>query len=120
MAKASAEDHARGREIAEHELVALLGDGGRRRYVDDERNAFLLGHLGNRRALAGVEGTDQELRAVIDQFFRSRAGHLDVGLGVRIHDGEFRKTAALEDRRCNLHSAIAILADTGLGARSGQ
>ena len=60
LAKASREDHRRGREVAEHELVALLGDRRRRGDIDDERNALLLGDLGDRGALAGVEGAEQK------------------------------------------------------------
>ena len=81
-----AEDHRRGREIAEHELVALLGDRRRGRDVDDERNALLLGDLRDRGGLAGIEGADQELRAVVDQLLGARARDLDVGLGVGVHD----------------------------------
>ena len=74
-----AQDHRRGGEVAEHELVALLGDRRGGRDVDDERDALLLGHLGNRRALAGVEGADEQLRALADQPLGARAGDLDVG-----------------------------------------
>jgi len=35
--------------------------------ADDEGNAFLLRDLGDRAALAGIEGAHQELRAVGDQ-----------------------------------------------------
>ena len=80
------QDHRRGREIAEHELVALLGDRRGGRDVDDVGNALLLGDLRDRGALAGVEGADQELRAVRDQLLGARARDLDVGLGVGVHD----------------------------------
>ena len=115
-----AQDHRRGREIAEHELVALLGDRRRRRDVDDERNALLLGHLGDRGALAGIEGADQELRAVVDQFLGARARHLHVGLGVGIHDRELGQAELLEDARRDLDAALAVLADAGLRARARQ
>ena len=74
-----AQDHAGGREVAEHELVALLGDRRGGGDVDDEGDALLLGDLGDGRALAGVEGADQQLRALADQLLGARAGDLDVG-----------------------------------------
>ena len=88
LTKASRQDHRRGREVAEHELVALLGDRRRGGDIDDERDALLLGHLGDRRALAGVEGADQQLRALADQPLGAGAGDLDVDLGVAVHDRE--------------------------------
>ena len=115
-----AEDHRRGREIAEHELVALLGDRRRRRDIDDERDALLLGHLGDRGALAGIEGADQELRAVVDQLLGARARHLDVGLGVGVHDREIGQAEVLEDRRRDVDAALAVLPDAGLGAGRGS
>ncbi len=68
-----AQDHARGGKIAEHEFVALLGDRRRGGDIDDERHALLLGDLRDRQRLAGIEGADQELRAVADQLLGARA-----------------------------------------------
>ena len=48
FAKASPRIMRRGREIAEHELVALLGDRRGGRDVDDEGNAPLFGDLRDR------------------------------------------------------------------------
>ena len=91
-----AQDHRRGREIAEHELVALLGDRRGGGDVDDEGDALLLGDLGDGGALAGIEGADQQLRALADQLFGARAGDLDVGFGVGIHDLQRRQAEVLE------------------------
>ena len=79
-----AEQHLHRREIPEHELVALLGDVGRAGDIDDERNALLLGDLRDRRGLAGIEGADQKLGAVVDQLFGVLAGGVDVRLGVAV------------------------------------
>ena len=92
------QDHRRGREIAEHELVALLGDRRGGRDVDDVGDALLLGDLRDRGALAGVERADQELRAVRDQLLGARARDLDVGLGVGIHDLQVGQAEILQDR----------------------
>ncbi len=40
--------------------------------------------------LAGIEGADQELRAVADQFFGARARRLDTRFGVAVHDRAVR------------------------------
>jgi len=114
------EDHRRGRKISKNEFVALLSDWRRRGDVDDEGNALLLGDLRDRRGLAGIEGADQELRAVVDQFFRPRPRHLHVGLGVGVHDRELGQTELLEDRGCKLDPALAILPDACLRSRARQ
>jgi hypothetical protein len=115
-----AEDHRRGREVAEHELVALLGDRRRGGDVDDERDAALLGDLGDRRGLAGVERADEELRAFADQALRARAGDVDVRLGIAVHEVERRQAEILQHARCDLNAAVAVLADAGLHARARQ
>ena len=115
-----AQDHRRGREVAEHELVALLGDRRRGGDVDDEGNALLLGDLRDRGALAGVEGADQKLRAVGDQLLGARARDLDVGLGVGVHDLQVGQAEVLEDRTGELDAAVAVLADAGLRAGARQ
>jgi len=83
-----AQDHPCGRKIPEYELIALLGDRRRRGDVDDQRNAFLLGDLGDCGGLARIEGTDQELRSIADQLFGAGARSIDVRFGVGVHDRE--------------------------------
>ena len=115
-----AEDHRRGREVAEHELVALLGDRRRGGDVDDVGNAFLLGDLGDRGALAGVEGADQKLSAVADHLLGARAGDIDLGFGVAVHDLKLGQAELLEQPGGDIDAALAILADAGLIARARQ
>ena len=115
-----ADDHRPGREIPEHELVALLGDLRRSGDIDDERNALLLGDLGDGGGLPGIEGADQELGAVADQLFRSRARCLHVRLGVAVHDREIGQAHRFEDPRRDIDAALAILADAGLQAGTRQ
>ena len=59
-----------------------------------KRNALLLGDLRDRGGLAGIEGADQELRAVVDQLLGARARDLDIGLGVGVHDRELGQAEA--------------------------
>ena len=115
-----AEDHRRGGEISEDEFVALLGDRGRRGDVDNERNAFLLGDLRDRRGLAGIEGADQKLGAVVDQLLGPRPRNLHVGLSVGVHDRELGQDELLEDRGRELDPALAILPDACLRSRARQ
>ena len=95
----------------------MAGDGGD---IDDQRNALLLGDLGDRGGLAGIEGADQELRTFADQFLGARAGGVDVRLGVGVHDREIGQAERLQDRGGNVDAALAILSDTGLQARARQ
>ena len=115
-----AQNHPGGGKIPEHEFVALLGDVGRGGNIDDERNALLLGDLGDRGRLTGIEGADQELRAVADQLFGARARGIDVRFGVAVHDRKIGQAHGLEDRRRDVDAALAILADAGLKARARQ
>ena len=115
-----AENHPRGREVAEHELVALLGDRRGGGDVDDVGNALLLGDLRDGAALTGIERADQKLRAVGDQLLGARARDLDVGFGVGVHDLELGQADALEDRVRQLDAAEAVLTDAGLGAGARQ
>src|SRR5262252_1316885 len=62
-----------------------------------------------------IIGADQELRAVADQLLGPRPRHLDVGLGVGVHDRQLRQPQFLEDRRRQFDTALAILPDAGLG-----
>jgi hypothetical protein len=94
----------------------LLGNRRRCGNVDDERDAFLLGHLGNGGARAGIERAHEKLRAVADELLGAGAGDLHIGLGVRIHDGELGQPQLLEDWRRNLDAPLAVLTDAGLGA----
>ena len=115
-----AQDHPGRREIPEYELVALLGDRRRRGDIDDERNAFLLGDLGDGGGLAGIEGADQELRAFADQLLGAGARGVDVRFGVGVHDREVGQTQRLQDRRSDVDAALAILPDAGLQAGARQ
>jgi hypothetical protein len=83
-----AQDHRRGREIPEYELVALLGDRRRRGDIDDQRDAFLLGDLGNGGGLPGIKRADEELRAVADDFLGAGARGIDIRFGVDADDRE--------------------------------
>ena len=114
------QNHRRGGEIAEHKLVALLGDRRGRGDVDDVRDALLFGDLRDGTALARVEGTDQKLRAVCDQFLGARARNVDIGLCVGVHDLQFGQPNVLKDRTGQLDAAEAILPDAGLIARARQ
>src|SRR5262245_11761345 len=113
-------DHRRGREIAEHELVALLGDRRSGGDVDDERDSLLLGDLRDRRSLPGIEGSDQQLRALVDQLLGPRPRDLHVGLGGGLHDRELWQAEGLENAGRNLHTTVAVLPDAGLSARERQ
>ena len=113
-------EHRRGREIPEHELVALLGDIRSAGNIDDERNALLLGDLRNRGGLPGIECADQKLRTVTDQFFGMLARGIDIQFGIAVHDSEFRQTQGLQNAAGNIDAALAILPDTSLEAGAWQ
>ena len=115
-----AQDHAGGREVAEHELVALLGDRRGGGDVDDVGDALLLGDLRDGRALAGIEGADQKLRALADQLLGARARDVDVGFGVGVHDLQRRQAEILENPGRDIDAALAVLADAGLIAGARQ
>ena len=95
-------DHRRGREVAEYELVALLGDRRGGRNIDNVGDAFLLGDLCDGRALAGVEGAHQQLSAIRDQPLGTRARDVHIGLRVGVHDLEVGQTEALQNRTRDL------------------
>jgi hypothetical protein len=120
VAEGIAEDHRRGREVAEHELVALLGDGRGGGDVDHQGDALLLGHLGDRRRLPGVEGADEQLCALADQPLGAGTRHIRTGFGVAVHDGEVRQPEVLEDAGGDLDAALAVLSDARLHARARQ
>ena len=79
-------DLGRGREVAEHELVALLGDLRRGGDVDDVRNAMLLRHLRDRGGMPRIERADEHVRALADEALGTATRGVDVGLGVGVHD----------------------------------
>ena len=66
--------------------------------------------------LAGIEGADQELRAVADHFRRPGARRLDARFGVAVHDRKLGQAQGFQDRRRDGDAALAILADAGLKA----
>src|SRR5262249_43006444 len=120
IGKGVAENHPRRWEVAKHKFVALLGDGWRRGDVDYEGDALLLGHLGNRRGLARVEGADEQLRALANQALGPRARGVDVGFGIPVHDAERRQTAILKDTRGDLDPALTVLTNAGLHTGAWQ
>jgi hypothetical protein len=115
------DQHRRRREVADDELVALLGDLRRRGDVDDKRNAALLGDLGDGNGLARVEGADQHVRAGVDCFLGLGARHVGLGLGVVVHDVEpHRHLHVGEHVVGDVGAAPAGLADLRLQARGRQ
>ncbi len=118
--KGVAQDHAGGREVTEHELVALLGDRRGGGDVDDVGDALLLGDLRDGRALPGIEGADQKLRALADQLFGARPRDIDVGLGVGVHDLQRRQAEVLQNSGRDIDATLAVLADAGLVAGAWQ
>ena len=80
-----------GGKVAKSELVTLLGKLWCRGDVDDERHTLLLTHLGNGGGCARIESPDQHLGAIVDQLLGTRAGHVNVGLRIHVHepDGRF-------------------------------
>ena len=110
-----------GLEIAEDELVALLGDLRRGRNVDHERNAFLLGDLRDGGGGAGIEWPAEHVATVCDQPFGARARGIDIGF--EIDDDNLDRLGIadlLEQRRGDIGAALAGLADTGLHPRQRQ
>ena len=88
--------------------------------VDDQRDALLLGDLGDGRGLAGIEGADEKLGTVADQLLGARAGGVDARFGVAAHDLEIGIAEILEDRTGDIDAALAILADAGHVAGTRQ
>jgi hypothetical protein len=120
VGKGVAQDHRRGREVAEHELVALLGDRRRGGDVDHQRDAALLGDLCDGGGLARIEGAHQQLRAFADQALGARARDVHVRLGVAVHDLQARQAEVAQHAGGHLHAAMAVLADAGLHAGARQ
>ena len=90
------------------------------RDIDDERDTLLFGDLRHRRGLAGIEGADQKLGAVVDQLFGVLAGGVDVRLGVAVDDRQLRHAERLENAGRDVDAALAVLADSGLEAGARQ
>ena len=88
------DNHRRGREVSEHELIALLGDSRRSGDIDDKRDALLFCNLGDRGRVAGIERADQELSTITDQFLRASARSIDIRFRIGVHDREIRKAEA--------------------------
>src|SRR5260370_20019064 len=91
MFEGVAKDHWRSEKIAKYELVTLLGNVGRCRNIDNERDALLLGDLRNRGGLTGIERADQKLRTIIDEFLGALARDVHIGFGIGIHHRELRQ-----------------------------
>ena len=85
-----------------------------------QRNALLLGDLGDGGGLAGIEGADQKLGAVADHLFRPGAGGIDIRFGVDADDSELGQAERFEDRRRHIDAALTVLADAGLEAGPRQ
>ena len=115
------DQHRRRREIAHDELVALLGDLRRGGDVDDERDAALLGDLGDGDGLAGVEGADQHVGAGIDRLLGLGARDVGLGLGVVVHDVELHRQLHVGEHVVgDVGAAAAGLADLRLDAGGRQ
>ena len=118
--QAVAHDVVRGLEVAEHELVALLGDLRRGGDVDHERHAALLGDLGDRGGGAGVERADQHVGAFLDQPLGAGARGVDVGLEVGVHQLDVDAEHLLDHARREVGALLAGLADEAEVARARQ
>ncbi len=79
-------DLAAGREIAHQEPVALLGESGRRRDVDNERRLALFAHLRYGERAGGIEGADHNVDAVIDHPLGLVARDVRIGLDVHVDE----------------------------------
>ena len=111
----------RGREIAEHELVALLGDRRRSGDIDDERNALLLGHLRDGGASDRSRRRRPEAARPRRSAFSARAratSTLDSVSAFMICSGG--RPQVLENAGGDIDAALAVLADAGLEARARQ
>jgi hypothetical protein len=60
----------------------LLGEGGRRRDVDDQRHLALLAHLRHRQGGGGIERPHDAVDAVVDDPFALIAGDVRIGFDV--------------------------------------
>ena len=120
-AKRAGDQHRRRREVADDELVALLGDLRRRGDVHDQGHAVLLGDLGDGDGLARVEGADQDVGAGVDRLLGLGAGDVGLGLGVVVHHLEAHRHLHVgENVVGHVGAAPAGLADLRLQARGRQ
>jgi hypothetical protein len=115
-----AKDHWRSGKIAKYELVTLLGNVGRCRNIDNERDALLLGDLRNRGGLTGIERADQKLRTIIDELLGALARDVDIGFRVGVHHREFRQAQRFENARRDFDPALTVLTDAGFEPRPRQ
>src|SRR5262249_33276749 len=120
VGKSIIENHSRGREVAKHEFVTLLGDLRRGGDIDDIRNALLLRDLRDGGALARVESTDENLRAIAYELLGARTGNFHLCFRIGIHDLKRRQAELLEKTGRNIDAALTILTDTGLYARARE
>src|SRR6266513_693251 len=88
--------------------------------VDDVRHAALLGDLGDRGRLAGVEGANQHVRAFLDQALGAGAGRIDARLGVGVHQLDVDAEHALDHLGREVGAFLARLADEAEIARARQ
>ena len=110
----------RGGEVAEHELVALLGDLRGGGDIDHERHAALFRHLRDRRGRARIERADQHVGAFLDQALRTCACRVDVGFGIGVHQLDVDAEHRLQHAGCEIRPFLAGLADEPLHARARQ
>src|SRR6185312_10160158 len=108
------------REVAEDELVALLGDRRCGSDIDDEGDALLLGDLGDCRGLPGIEGADEKLYALADQLLGTRTRDVDFRFGISVDDLQRWIAEILENAGGDVDAALAVLTDAGLVARPRQ
>src|SRR5262249_26798552 len=114
IGEGAAKQHLRRGEIPEDEFVTLLGNLRRSSDIDDERYALLFRNLGNGSGLAGIECTDEKLRAIIDELLGALARDIDAGLGVGVDDCQFRQAQRFEDARCDIDATLTVLTDARL------
>ena len=106
----------RGREVAERELVALLGDLRCGRDVDDERHTLRCSATcAITEVRAGIERADQQLRAVVDQLLGPCPREVGVGFEVDVHQLDVGRRRLLDDLRA---VSAPLLARPGRAARA--
>src|SRR5262249_460870 len=98
-------------EIPEDEFVTLLGNFRRSSDIDDERYAFLFRNLGNCSGLAGIESTNEKLRAITNELLGALPRDIDIGLGVGVHDRQFRQAQRFEDARRDVDATLTVLTE---------
>ena len=81
---------------------------------------FLFGDLSDHGGLAGIEGTDQEVRALANQLFGVLACDINTRLCIGVHDRYIGQPQRLENLGRDVNAALVILAIAGLEARTRQ